>query len=113
MLNNLIATKKVLGGMQLIYKFDNGYGASLVSHTGSYGGDAGLWELAILDSAGELYYESDITNKDVLGHLTAEEAHKNLVRIKHLHEGPQQDYQDDWLGLNCECDCCLQKKGEL
>jgi len=26
MLNNLIATKKVLGGMQLIYKFDNGLG---------------------------------------------------------------------------------------
>ena len=86
MLDNLIATKELRGGMQLIYKFDNGYGASLISHKGSYGGDAGLWELVILDKTGELYYESDITNKDVIGHLTSDKAMELLKQISEMKE---------------------------
>ena len=84
MLNNLIATKEIRGGMQLIYKFDNGYGASLVSHIASYGGDKGLWELAIIDNAGEIYYGSDITNNDVMGHLNNEKAMKLLKQIAEM-----------------------------
>jgi len=31
-----------------LYRFDNGYGASVVRHPGSYGGSRGLWELATI-----------------------------------------------------------------
>jgi hypothetical protein len=36
------------GGTIKIYKFPNGYGASVVKTGGSYGGGEGLWELAVL-----------------------------------------------------------------
>ena len=35
------------------YKFDNGYGASVVCHSGSYGGNKGLYEIAVLDLTGD------------------------------------------------------------
>ena len=41
-------TKEVMGGIQKIYSFPNGYGASVIKHEGSYGGSDGLWELAVL-----------------------------------------------------------------
>ena len=34
---------------QKIYKFPNGYGASVIKGPYSYGGPDGLWELAVLD----------------------------------------------------------------
>ena len=49
--------------------FDNGYGVSVVSHTYSYGGKKGLYEVAVLDSEGDLTYETPVTN-DVIGHLS-------------------------------------------
>ena len=41
-------------GIQRIYKFDNGYGASVVKHKYSYGGDKGLWELAVIENIKEI-----------------------------------------------------------
>jgi hypothetical protein len=49
--------------------FDNGYGVSVVSHTYSYGGKKGLYEVAVLDSEGDLTYDTPVTN-DVIGHLS-------------------------------------------
>ena len=36
-------------GLQHIYKFPNGYGASVIKTDYSYGGKNGLWELAVYD----------------------------------------------------------------
>ena len=70
-------------GYQLVYKFDNGYGASVVKHNFSYGGKKGLYELAVLDKDGGLCYDTPIT-EDVIGHLTMGAVDKILVEISHL-----------------------------
>ena len=70
-------------GIQRIYKFENGYGASVVMHNGSYGGDKGLWELAVLDEAGDLCYHTPVT-QDVIDHLTDTSLQSILEEIKAL-----------------------------
>jgi len=69
-------------GLQKVYKFPNGYGASVIRHDGSYGGSRGLWELAVT-LHGILCYDTSITN-DVIGHLNTEEVNKELQAIKEL-----------------------------
>lgn len=56
-----------LQGVQRIYTFENGYKASVVKHKYSYGGDKGLWELAVLFNDA-LVYDTPVTD-DVLGYL--------------------------------------------
>ena len=50
-----------------VVEFNNGYQASIVSHQYSYGGENGLFEIAILHD-GEMVYDTWIT-KDVVGWL--------------------------------------------
>ena len=76
-------TNHVNNGIQRLYQFPNGYGASVIKHEGSYGFDKDLWELAVLDGAGDLDYSTPITN-DVLGRLTWEGVYKTLTEIKSL-----------------------------
>jgi len=64
-------------------KFDNGYGASVVKGPHTYGGDQGLYELAVTDSNDDLTYSTPITN-DVEGYLTEEEVTKLLEQIQNL-----------------------------
>jgi hypothetical protein len=70
-------------GSQRIYKFPNGYGASVVRHENSYGGRKGLFELAVLDANGDICYSSPITN-DVIGWLTIEQVDDLLDDISQL-----------------------------
>lgn len=63
--------------------FKNGFGASIVKSSFSYGGDAGLYELAVLDTDGEITYETDITD-NVIGHLTPEGITKVMKQIQAL-----------------------------
>ena len=72
-----------LNGYQLLYKFDNGYGASVVKHDYSYGGKKIKYELAVLDKNGDLCYDTPITS-DVIGYLAMSEAEKVLINISHL-----------------------------
>lgn len=72
-------------GIQRIYKFENGFGASVVKHKHSYGGKKGLWELAVLDADSELCYSTDITD-DVIGHLNDPQVDEVLGRISRLTE---------------------------
>lgn len=69
-------------GTQARVEFDNGYGASVISGQGAYGGDEGLYELAVLKS-GSLCYDTPITS-DVVGHLTPEDVTRLLGEIATL-----------------------------
>jgi hypothetical protein len=72
-----------IGGIVSRIKFDNGYGASVVQGPHTYGGEDGLYELAVLDSNGELTYETPITN-DVEGYLSEDDVTKLLEQIQKL-----------------------------
>ena len=73
-------------GEQHIYRFANGYGASVVRGPYTYGGPDGLFELGVIVFDGdkwELTYDTPITD-DVLGYLDLPEVAKILVRIAAL-----------------------------
>jgi hypothetical protein len=85
---------EAIQGVQKLYRFPNGYGASVVKGAHSYGGEDNLWELAVLtftDKDGntlgdydfEMCYTTGIT-EDVLGHLSDEEVEEYLIKIKEL-----------------------------
>ena len=64
--------------------FENGWGASVVSHTFSYGGKNGLYELAVLNSDGDLDYNNSVAQGDVRGYLTEEDVNDLLTQIQNL-----------------------------
>ena len=63
--------------------FDNGFGVSVVSHSYSYGGRDGLYEVAVLDSNDELTYDTPVTN-DVIGYLTEEDVSNIMKQVQEL-----------------------------
>lgn len=83
-----MATEKITlsknGGHQTIYRFDNGYGASVVCHSFSYG-----TEMAVVKFTGPniddfvLCYSTGITD-DVLGHLSPDDVDRYLGMIEKL-----------------------------
>ena len=73
-----------LDGIQYLFSFPNGYGASVVRNSFTYGGRRGLYELAVIFD-GELCYDTEITD-DVLGRLTVEDVLSTLERIKKLDQ---------------------------
>jgi hypothetical protein len=72
-----------LNGVVARITFDNGYGASVVKHEFSYGGKDGLYELAVLDSNGDLTYDTPITN-DVIGYLREIDVTDVMEKIQKL-----------------------------
>ena len=80
-----IETKTVHGGIQHVFKFDKGYGASVIRHEGSYGYQSGLWEIAPWDSD-QLFIGEHLLDwyDDVKGHLPWDEVEEILERIKTL-----------------------------
>ena len=78
----LVEEKKYYGGIQKVYNFPNGYGASVIQHEGSYGFEKGQWELAVLFME-DICYSSPITD-DVIGHLNQRQVKNLLQQIKEL-----------------------------
>ncbi len=70
-------------GKQCIVQFSNGYGASIVQGPHTYGGDRGLYELAVFGKDGQITYDTPVTS-DVLGYLSEQEVEKTLSDIKNL-----------------------------
>lgn len=82
-----------MGGVHALAFFPNGYGASVIKTPFSYGGDAGLYELAVVrgDAAGwSLTYETPITS-DTEGHLSEPEVSNLLDKISSLPPLPPQE----------------------
>ena len=84
-LAGLVSVRTINNGVQLIFKFDNKRGASVVKHEFSYGTSSGLWELAVLDSNDNIDYSTTITY-DVAGYLSDGDVNLVLARIKRLKE---------------------------
>lgn len=88
----LFSQGEINGGVQKVYKFDNGYGASVVRHRYSYGYTYGLWEMALLKfitkEDGQLtwriVYREDFANWDVAGYLNDDQVLSLLEWIKNL-----------------------------
>jgi len=65
-------------------QFDNGYGASVACHTASYGGDEGLFEMALTDDEGDVITSPNDPSsswQDVKGYLTLSEVEAYLTEI--------------------------------
>lgn len=84
---DLLKERELLNGEQKIYKFKNGYGASVIKNSMSYGNEVGLWELAVVtfdnDNNFKLCYDTEITD-DVIGYLTESQVDDLLERIESL-----------------------------
>jgi hypothetical protein len=63
-------------------QFDNGYEVSVVKSPHSYGGDKGLYELAIFKD-GDICYDTPITD-DVIGYLRPEDVTDVMERVEKL-----------------------------
>jgi hypothetical protein len=72
-----------MGGVMSRIQFDNGYGASVVKSEYTYGGKDGLYELAVLDSDGNLTYATSVTD-DVIGYLRPEDVTDVMTKIQQL-----------------------------
>lgn len=80
----------IAGGAQRMYRFPNGYGASVVRFqwmgSGSYGAAEGLWEMAVIHYDGddfELVYDTPVT-EDVIGWLDEDGIQEKLRQIRDL-----------------------------
>jgi predicted transcriptional regulator len=73
-----LTEREELGGVQKIFEFPNGYGASVVIHNFSYD-----LELALLDANGNIISHEDITD-DVCGYLTVDACNDVLEKIARL-----------------------------
>jgi hypothetical protein len=63
--------------------FENGYGVSVIRTQMSYGNKEGLFELAVLDSTGDITYDTPITS-DVLGWLTEDDVSRVMGEVQSL-----------------------------
>ena len=73
-------------GIQAKIFFPNGYGASVIRSEHSFGGNRGLYELAVLKGGewdSKLCYDTYLT-KDVIGHLDEEGVSNILQMISNL-----------------------------
>jgi hypothetical protein len=76
-------TDPFMSGVRSRMMFENGFGVSVVSHTYSYGGKDGLFEVAVLDADGDLTYNTPVTN-DVVGFLNPDEVTDIMEQVQNL-----------------------------
>jgi hypothetical protein len=72
-----------MGGVMSRIQFENGFGASVVKTDYTYGGDKGLYELAVFGMDGHITYDTPITN-DVIGYLRDIDVTDVMEKIQQL-----------------------------
>ena len=81
-----------MGGTQQVYRFPNGYGASVICTPYSYGGNRMLFELGVIvfdkEDDYHLTYKTPITD-DVIGYLTERKVQNLLKKIEALPKAPK------------------------
>ena len=83
-----LPSNQINGGIQYLAFYPNGYGALIVQHQFSYGGNIGLWELAVIKGTEEewdICYTTPITS-NVKGYLTESEVGELLIKIEALEQ---------------------------
>lgn len=72
---------------QYVFKLPDGYRVSVVRGPYTYGGDKGLWEMALINPKGGIDYDvdEDIFRGDVLGYLTEANVIDILAELKRRH----------------------------
>jgi len=84
-----VKEKPLHGGIQILHKFKNTFGASVVCHRYSYGGLKASWELAVIQWGGkgdddwDIVYHTPITS-DVVSWLAIHEINGVLDKIEEL-----------------------------
>jgi hypothetical protein len=78
-----LSDEPYMSGVRSRMMFKNGYGVSVISHTYSYGGKDGLFEVAVLDKEGNLTYETSVTS-DVIGYLNPDEVTEVMEQVQSL-----------------------------
>jgi len=68
-------------GIQARMDFDNGYGVSVVCTPYTYGGDKGLYELAVFKD-GHIHYDNKVAMGDVVGYLRSEDVTDAMLLIQ-------------------------------
>lgn len=102
-IHKLIYKHDVFDGTQRLYRFENNFGASVIRHSGSYGGNDGLYELAVIIwdpkdnitlvetdryeriTGWTICYSTAITD-DVIGYLEEDQVNTILSFIEKLNE---------------------------
>lgn len=69
-------------GVKSEIAFPNGFGVSVVRHDGSYGGESGLYELAVLKGS-KICYDTPVTG-DVEGWLTPDKVTELMQQVQEL-----------------------------
>jgi len=87
-----------IDGVQSRLDFDNGWGVSVVRSHYTYGGDKGLYELAVFNN-GQIHYDNPIANGDVVGYLRPEDVTDAMAVIQKFDkvESLDPDYMHKWI----------------
>lgn len=70
------------GGVKYVFRFKNGYGASVIKNKYSYGNEDNLWELAVIEFTSRGTWH--LCHNDVAGYLSNRQVRALLKRIKRL-----------------------------
>lgn len=78
--------RQLFDGEQFEIRFDNGFGASVIRHSGSYGGREGLFELMVISAptGWDANYTTELMTVDPIGWLTETEVIDMLKDIAKL-----------------------------
>jgi hypothetical protein len=69
------------GGIHATMDFENGFGVSVVQSPYTYGGDMGLYELAVIKD-GDIHYDNPVAKGDVVGYLRPEDVTDAMLVIQ-------------------------------